>query len=349
MPDKDGWLTEEEVLAATGIGHFSFVRLRALGFVPKSNRESLGRGVGTTRFLYPPIAVPMISRAVELRETRAGNDGVFWGLWLDGYPVDVAQWIDERLKLLQKKAARATQADIAAAARQKARQPATRTSPERAVFRHLQEQEGRRSLLSWAGAIGVGIEPAFSLYAAGSALTKIFEKGAGTATAPDLELELEKMSVLRLRDILAKATVDELEQARRDCKTIGDLVALAETVDWHRVRASLDVPRQGVSEGRGGPIEPFERLVTLWRSYDNRAVVIPYLIFVRGLPGYRYSLDETFASKAVELRALADMAAKSPVDAVTAPSRHDPTDTIVTGSHQERHRQPRPRQTHARG
>jgi hypothetical protein len=288
----------------------------------------------------------MIRRAVELRKNRVGDDGVFWGLWLDGYPVDVALWIDERLKLLQKKAAGATQADIAAAARQAARKPAKRTSPLRAVFRRLQEQEGRRNFLSWAGAIGIGIEPAFSLYAAGSVLTKAFEKAVGTDRLPDLELELEKMSVPRLRDILAKATADELEQARRDCKTIGDLVALAERVDWGRVRARLDVPRQGVSEGRGGPIEPFESLVSLWRSYDNRAGVICYLIFVRSLPGYRYSVDETFASKAVELRALADMAAKQPCDDVTAPSS-SPTPTVIR-PHQKRHRQPKPRRTHAR-
>jgi hypothetical protein len=319
VPDKDGWLTEQEILVAAGISHFTFVRLRARGFVPKGNREFLGRGVGTTRFLYPPIAVPMIRRAVELRKSRVGDNGVFWALLLEGYPVDVVPWIDKHLKLLQKEIAGVTQADIAAAARQTARKPAKRTSPHRAVFWHLQEQEGRRNLLSWAGAIGVGIEPAFSLYAAGSVLTKAFEKGTGAVSAPDLELELEKMSVQRLRDILAKATADDLEQARRDCKTIGDLVALAETVDWRRVRARLDMPRQGVSGGRGGPIEPFERLVSLWRSYDARAMAIPYLIFVRGLPGYRYSLDETFASKAVELRVLADMAANSAEDAVAMP------------------------------
>jgi hypothetical protein len=253
----------------------------------------------------------MIRRAVELRKTRTGDYGVFWGLWPDGYPVDAAWWIDERLRQLQKRTAGATLADINALARQIARQPAARTSPHRAVFRHLQEQKGRRNLLSWAGTIGVGIEPAFSLYAVGSVLTKAFEKGAGAAGAPAPDLEVEKMSVPRLRDILAKATADELEQMRRDCKTLSDLVALAKTVDWHRVRARLDVPRRGVSEGQGGPIEPFERLASLWRSYNVRAVVIPYLIFVRSLPGYRYALDETFASQAVELRALADMPTKT--------------------------------------
>jgi hypothetical protein len=54
MPDKDGWLTEQEILVTVGISHFTFVRLRALGLVPKGNRESLGRGVGTTPYLYPP-------------------------------------------------------------------------------------------------------------------------------------------------------------------------------------------------------------------------------------------------------------------------------------------------------
>jgi hypothetical protein len=318
MPDTDGWLTEDEVLAKTGVGHFSFVRFRALGFVPKGNRRFLGRGVGSTVFVYPPIAVPMIQRVVELRKAHAGYDGVFWGLWLDGYPVEVTRWPDARLKRLQAKTTGVTDAAIKAVARQLARQPAKRTSPHRAIFRHLQEQEGRRSLLSWAGAIGVGIEPALGLYTTGSVLTTAFEKGIGAAGVPDPALEVEEMSVPRLREILAKAGLDELEQARRDCKTISDLVALAETIDWRRVRAPLDVPRQGVSEGRGGPIEPFEGLISLWRSFDTRAFLIPYLVFVRSLPGYRYELDETLASKAIELRALADVSVIAPDDSAAA-------------------------------
>jgi hypothetical protein len=265
----------------------------------------------------------MIRRVVKLRKARAGVDGVFWGLWLDGYPVDVIRWTDERLKRLQAKSTGKTHADVKAVARQLARQPAKRTSPHRAIFRHLQEQQGRRNLLSWAAAIGVGIEPALGLYMNGSALTAAFEKGVGAAGVPDSALEVEKMSVPRLRDILAKAGLDELEQARRDCKTISDLVSVAGTIDWRRVRARLDVPRQGVNEGRGGPIKPFERLISLWRSFDTRAFLIPYLIFVRSLPGYRYELDETLASKAIELRALADVSVKAPDDAVAAlePSR----------------------------
>jgi hypothetical protein len=230
------------------------------------------------------------------------------------------RWIDNYLNLLQKKTAAATLADINAAARQIARQAARRSSAHRAVFRHLQEQQGRRNLISWAGAIGLGIEPQFSLYATDSVLTKAFEKGTGAASTPDPELELERMSVPRLRDILANATADQREQVRHDCRTISNLVALAETVDWRRVRTRLDVPRQSVSEGQGGPVVAFERLVSLWRSFSVRAMAIPYLIFVRGLPGYRYTLDDTFASKEVELRVLADIAAKTSGDAVAVRS-----------------------------
>jgi hypothetical protein len=245
--------------------------------------------------------------------------------------VDIVHWIDARLTLLQKKTAGITPAHINEAARLVARQTAKRTSPHRAVFRHLQEQEARRTFLSWAGAIGVGVEPAFSLYTADSALAAAFDKGLGAKGAPDDDLQLEKMSVPRLRDILTKATAEEVEQARRDCKTISDLVKLAENVDWRRVRARLEVPRQGVSEGHSGPIEPFERLISLWRSFHNRAVAIPYLIFVRRLPGYRYELDETFASKAVELRALADIAAEVRDSVVAAPGSPNPPSTKLSG------------------
>jgi hypothetical protein len=326
VPDQDGWLTEEEVLAGAKIGRFTFVRLRALGFIPKGKRHYLGGGAGTTRFLYPPIAVPMSRRAVELRRAHLGDHGVFWGLWLDDYPVDeVVRWIDEPLRQIQKKTAGTTLADINAVAKEMAREPAKRTSPHRAIFRHLQEQEGRRNFLSWAGATGVEIEPALSLYTADSVLAPSFNKATGATGAPDIDLQVEQMSVRRLRDILANASADEREQARRDCKKIADLVALAETVDWRRVTARPEAA-------------PFERLISVWRSFKTRAVVVPYLIFVRGLPGHRDELDETFASKAVELRALADFTATTPGDVDESDRRHDPADPTVIRPHQKHRR-----------
>ena len=51
-----------------------------------------------------------------------------------------------------------------------------------------------------------------------------------------------------------------------DCKTFADLIRMAEAIDWQKARAALDLPRQGMSEGRRGPIAPFERLVALWRT-----------------------------------------------------------------------------------
>jgi len=43
-------------------------------------------------------------------------------------------------------------------------------------------------------------------------------------------------------------------------------------------------------------------------NLDLRACIIPFLIFVRSRPGYRYELDERFAGLEIELRALAEKA-----------------------------------------
>jgi hypothetical protein len=314
QPNFDEWLTEEELFEKTGVGVFNFRRWRSWGLVPKGARSFYGRHKGTGAFPYPPIAVEVIKRLMQLPPRGRSNfDACFWALWLSGYPVDIARWTDKRLAASEKAA------DIAgidkttrdAVTAKIARMPAAEASGFRPVWRHLQEQKGRRHLLSWAIAIGVGIEPAISLYAPKSSAAKALAKAVGAGNdvvPPEPALDLERMSLARLRDILDKATASELQQARSDCKTFDDLVRMAEAVDWQKARSALVLPRQGTNEGRRGPIAPFERLIGLWRNFDVRAFVLPYLIFVRRAPGYRHELDERLASYAVELQCHAEAA-----------------------------------------
>ena len=100
--------------------------------------------------------------------------------------------------------------------------------------------------------------------------------------------------------------MSDIELARLDCKRLAGLVALAASLDWRRVRDVLGVTRQG---GPATPIAPFERLIGLWDNLDFRACLIPFLMFVRGQPGYHYELDERFASLEIELQALAEKVA----------------------------------------
>jgi hypothetical protein len=95
MEDTAGWLTEEQLIAETGIGRFTLDRRRRQGLVPWA-RRFLGIGVGT-RTVYPPIAVPMLRRLQELQQAFKGVDRWRWALWLEGHPVDIIKWHDRDL------------------------------------------------------------------------------------------------------------------------------------------------------------------------------------------------------------------------------------------------------------
>src|SRR4051812_42990766 len=130
-------------------------------------------------------------------------------------------------------------------------------------------------------AIVIGAELAISLYDPSSRLRSAFEKASGARRVPAPELDVERMSVRRLREIITDATMAEIQQVRLDCKTFDDLVTIAQSIDWYRVGTGVN-SSQGAGEAGGvSSIAPFEPLTTLWRNFDFRAALIPYLIFVR--------------------------------------------------------------------
>jgi len=156
---------------------------------------------------------------------------------------------------------------------------------------------------SWRGAV-----PPASVYTPGSPAAKALSEATSAAQPADPSLEIEKMSFERLHKIITSASVSDIELARLDCNRLAGLVTLAASLDWHRVRDALGVTHQG---GPATPIAPFERLIGLWDNLDFRACLIPFLIFVRSRPGYRYELDERFASLEIELRALSEKVASA--------------------------------------
>lgn len=301
----DDWFSEEGLIAATGIGHFNLVRWRQQGLVPKPARRHLGFAVGTASF-YPPITVPMIRRLDELRGQTHNVDAWFWGLWLDGYPIDIERWAGARLALLLKKASGLDNiAEINRLAAVAAGKSATRADPHRPLFRRLQKLDSRGSLLSAACAIGVGVEAAISFSDPNSPAWTALQTAAGLggSALPDPEIDVEKMSLGRLRNILAGATVAEMEQARIDCKAITAAADTAERVDWYKARTELALPRQG---GSNRPLARFECLLEIWRNFDVRAVILPFLIHLRR-EGYSQQLDEQLTDLALSLRLYTDL------------------------------------------
>jgi hypothetical protein len=303
MEDMAGWLTEEQVIAETGIGAFTLDRRRRQGLVPW-DRRFLGFGVGT-RTVYPPIAVPMIRRLQELQRTLKGVDRWRWALWLEGYPVGIVEWHD-RLLRLNNKAKALARGNIKTVVVEAAGKGRLRGKPLQPIFNRVRQWQARQAVLEWGVAIGVGAVPPASVHTPGSPAAKAFSKATSAAQPPDPSLEIEKMSFERLHKIITSASVSDIELARLDCNRLATLVTLAASLDWRRVRDALGVTHQG---GPATPIAPFERLIGLWDNLDFRACLIPFLMFVRSRPSYRYELDERFASLEIELQALSERVA----------------------------------------
>jgi hypothetical protein len=303
MEDTGDWLTEEQLIAETGIGRLTLDRRRREGLVPW-NRRFLDFGVGTCT-VYPPIAVPMIQRLQELRQEFKGIDRWRWALWLEGYPVDILGWHD-RLLRLNNSAEALAKGTIKTVVVQAAGKGRLRGRPHQPIFNRVRQWQARQAVLQWSVAVGVGAEPPASIYTPGLPAAKAFSKATSAAQPPDPSLEIEKMSFKRLHKIISSASVSDIELARRDCVRLTGLVKLAASLDWHKVRDALGVTHQGRP---ASPIAPFERLIGLWDNLDFRACLIPFLMFVRSRSGYRYELEERFASLEIELRTLSEKVA----------------------------------------
>jgi hypothetical protein len=305
MEDTGGWLTEEQLIAKTGVGPFTLDRRRREGLVPW-DRRFLSFGVGT-RTVYPPIAVPMIRRLQELQRAFKEVDRWRWELWLEGYPVDIIK-LHDRLVRLKNRAEALAKGNVKTIVVQAAGKGRLRGKPHQPIFNHVRQWQARQAVMEWSVAVGVGAVAPASVYTSGSPAAKAFSKATGAAQPPDRSLEIEKMSFTRLHKIIRSASVGDIELARRDCVRLAGLVTLAASLDWRRVREATGVTHQG---GPATPIAPFERLIGLWDNLDFRACLIPFLMFVRSRPGYGYELDERFASMEIELRALAERVASS--------------------------------------
>ena len=306
MEDTAGWLTEEQLIAETGVRPFTLDRRRREGLVPW-NRRFLGFEVGS-RTVYPPIAVAMVRRVQELQREFKGVDRWRWKLWLEGYPVDIVKWHSDRLIRLKERADAFAKGNIKTVVVEATGKGRLRGEPHQPIFSRVRQWQARQAVLEWSVTIGVGAVPPASVHTPGSPTAKAIGKATGAAQPPDPSLEIEKMSFSRLHKIITSASASDIELARLDCNRLASLVTLAASLDWHRVRDALGVTHQG---GPASPIAPFERLIGLWGNLDFRACLIPFLMVVRSRPGYRYELDERFASLEIELRAVAAKAGSS--------------------------------------
>jgi len=326
----EGWLDEAELVAATGINHWNLVRWRGKGLVVKPINPRLGFAVGTASY-YPPIAVPMIKRLDELRQSTRNPDQWLWRLWFEDFPADIRLWTDDRLAAEQKNLApirndRDLETIISAI-------PAPgRKDPHRLIYKPFNRTSDRhkgdhpKSLMFWAAAVAAGIDLPASLYDPMPPLLKILKKAGGLPDdmpPPDDDLHVEQMSLAFLRKILASVKNEaELERARSDWKLISCLAERANVIDWEGLMRGLPRRvRRSLTKRRLPPPPPaVDYLIACWRDFTARAVLLPFLIFIRRSPDHAQTLSYNLALAAiVASRASGKATASKPQHRATEP------------------------------
>jgi hypothetical protein len=318
----NGWMTRDELLAATCVSERNLVNWRAEGFVPQPQRRFLGGGRGTAAF-YRAESVAIIRRLHELQQQGRDANAWLWGLWLDpaDYPVDIRPWLVRRLDR-----------DMGAI-------KAVGDDPDR-IEQHVGDalRHGRvarklrkrginpsrlHDLVLWAYRVAADIEQQERLDNPGSPILETLRKVGGLPDrgfpAPDRKLGVELMSVAWLKEVVEKASPDELEQMRRDCRAIDHLAEVAADVDWRAMMPAIRSVVRSITgdrrpeppsirarkEARKRPPVPavVRSLLSMWTEFDSRAFLIASVISWRKSPEYRTRLTELLgiAVSALEL------------------------------------------------
>ncbi len=309
-----GWVTRDELVAATGVGDRNLLNWCAKGFVPRPMRRFLGGGRGTAAF-YRAESVAIIRRLHELQQQGRDADAWLWGLWLDpaDYPVDIRPWLLRRLDrdLGAIKAVGDDQEQIERHVAEGLRRG--RVIPK--LRRRGIDRSHLRDLALWAYRVWADIEQHERLDSPDSPILDALRKAAGLPDkgypAPERKLGVELMSVAWLKEVVEKASPDELEQIRRDCRAIDHLAEVAAGVDWRAIMPAIRSVVRSITgdrqpeppsiraraEGRKRPPVPVivRSLLSSWDELHFRAFLIPSLITGRQTPEYGKRITELLA------------------------------------------------------
>jgi hypothetical protein len=264
---------------------------------------------------YRAESVPMIRRLYQLQEQGRDTDVWLWGLWLDpaDYPVDIRPWILRRLDhgLMAIKAIGDDPDKVERYVRGALQQPRlTRNLRRRGI-----DPSRLRDLMLWAYRVGADIEQHERLDSPDSRILDTLRRIGGLPEkgfpAPDRRLAVDLMSVAWLNEVVEQASLDELEQVRRDCRAIGRLAEVAAGIDWRAAEPAirsairsvtgdhrLEPPSiQARKEARKRPPVPVtvRFLLSRWGEFDFRAVLIAVLMAWRKMPEYDKHLTELLA------------------------------------------------------
>lgn len=279
-----GCRTEEQLRAETGAGKFQLKRWVQKKLVP-SIRISCQSGRFT---FYPEIAIEVV-RCIQTSPDKR-TDKLRWTLWLKGFNhIDETSLIDQRLESCSKQLVKATPVQrskfIAEAIRNGVRpdkrpqgkrqqalrgkrrrgrpQQILRGRPLQPILSRIRNQAERQTFLECAIDIARGAILKESVYDRSTKTSATFAKAIGGL--PDLQFDIENMSLDRLRRLYNDATVTERKQGREDCARLANAIA-----------SSLGSVRT---------VENYTTLIKSWRWLNVRAFFVPFLIYLRRL-GY---------------------------------------------------------------
>ena len=318
----EGWITRDELVAATAVSDRNLLNWCAKGLVPRPMRRFLGGGRGTAAF-YRAESVAIIRALHELQERGRDVDSWLWGLWLDpaDHPVDIRPWLlrclDHVLGAIQSVGDDQEQIERHVAEGLGRGRLAPQLRPRGIDRSHL------RDLALWAYRVGADIEQHERLDSPDSPTLDTLRKVAGLPDkgypAPERKLGVELMSVAWLKEVVEKASLEELEQIRRDCRAIDHLAEVAAGIDWRAVMPAIRSAVRSVTgdrqpeppsiqarkEARKRPPVPVivRSLLSSWDELDFRAFLIPTLIAWRKMPEYGKHITELLAlcAQALEL------------------------------------------------
>jgi hypothetical protein len=292
-----GYVTNEQVRAATGIGQFTLERLQRDKLV-RWERQNCQSGRFT---IYPENTIEIV-RCIQ---SYKGFDNQYFALWLKGYDhIDIVPWIDRRLLTASKKLGHPTAAEISKVIAEATGKGRLRRKPQQSIFAKTRNLAVRQLLFKWSSAISVGAIPEASLYDRSTDTSSTLAKAIGGL--PDPQLDIENMSLDRLRVLNKDASAAEREQVRQDCARLENVITIASSTG--SVRTS----------------EALTSLIGFWRKPDFRAFLVPFLIHMRRQPGYDYALERFLADMETEAHSRVSIDASIAEPAHGPPSETDP-------------------------
>jgi hypothetical protein len=277
----DDWISEADVIAATGASRRNLAEWRSHGIVT-GRRRSLGRGAGTTPCFYPPDAIRLIRRLYELQRTVRDADRWLWQLCLEGFSTDVCKWATKRLRRELKLAHGAGADGLAQAASEAANEMPASSDLARSLFDRVRRPEDREAIASYVAANFAGYQQPGNVRTIEEPTFDIMLKAMGIprSTLPPPEVDFGQLSVPWFCNILETANHDEREQARRDWQAITRLIEVLETTDWSVVGRELEATIEALTKSSPEAPSKRERKAHRQRPLKRPAIVD---LFVKGL------------------------------------------------------------------